>query len=203
MALIEVDGDELAKLQAELKTTKASHILLDKLGRNPKTRVKVLQAMKEDNPDLIIPELDASTPAMDKISALEKALEDEKKSRADDKALESKRRQEEAIEGTIEKHRAKLRKSGYDDEGIEGIEKLMQERGLTDYEAAEALFEKNIPQPDPVMPADFGRTMPMIDESDADQKLLVRDKNSWRPWQHKKVTEVMKQLRSGQIVPGF
>jgi hypothetical protein len=203
MALIEVDGDELAKLQAELRTTKASHVLLDKLGKNPKTRVKVLRAMKEDNPDLIIPELDAAQPVLDDVAAIRAELAAEKELRAKDKADEVKRRQDESIEATISKSRAKLRKSGYDDEGIEGIEKLMQERGLTDYEAAEALFEKNIPQADPVMPADFGRTMPMIDESDADQKLLVRDKNSWRPWQHKKVTEVMKQLRNGQITPGF
>lgn len=55
-----------------------------------------------------------------------------------------------------EKQRAVLRKNGYTDEGIEAVERLAQERGIVDLEAAEALFAKLHPPEPPVTPSGFG-----------------------------------------------
>jgi hypothetical protein len=40
---------------------------------------------------------------------------------------------------------------GYATEGVEAIEKLMEERSIADHEAAEALFAKMNPPPPPLM----------------------------------------------------
>ena len=145
MPLVEID-------EAELVVHKTARALVEKLGGNPKTRAKLLGLIKEVNPAAVIPELDAAAPVMTalaerdtKIAALEKTINDDREER-------TKRRSQRELEAQVSGGRKKLADAGYTDEGITAIEKLMTERGVTDYEAAAALFDKTQPAESPVAP---------------------------------------------------
>ena len=61
--------------------------------------------------------------------------------------LETSSRQKE-VDHLIESERRKLRKAGWDDDGIAQVEKTMQDRGVVDYEMAAAYVERNMRKPE-------------------------------------------------------
>ena len=77
---------ENARLTAEARRKMGHKVILDKLGANPATRTQVLQLLKQLDPRVVIPELDAAKPINDKLAVLERQLADERKARADEKA---------------------------------------------------------------------------------------------------------------------
>lgn len=212
MAIIEVDEAEFKRVQAELASTKPSKAALDKLGANPKTRAKLLQLMKEDNPALVIPELDAAQPVMEKVSALEKQLNEERETRAKEKADAEKEARESSVKQTINEARSDMRKRGWTDDGIAGVEKLMQDEGIANYRAAEALFEKNQPKDEPILPSNYSRSWDFMhaDESeDPDIKAAVslpkgqKQEQALRRWQTKTIQNWLTenpQFRGGRQV---
>lgn len=155
MPLYEYEGSEdefkqLKALAAQAKSALPSKKLLDALGNNPKTRAKALELIKEVLPNFSIPEVDVPKHAT--------ALIDEKMKVVTEKleALEKKEKDAELsksgkdIDDLIAKGRKRLKEDGYSKEGVDGIEKLMQDRGLTDYEAAASLFDRLNPPDEPV-----------------------------------------------------
>lgn len=161
MALVE--DNELEQLRAWARVgqqSKPSKDLLDAMGKNPKTRQRILSLMKEINPDLAIPEIDAAKPVLDELSKTKEEIAALKKQLEDRAAEEVQKRAKNEVEETITKGRAKLKAMGFTKEGIDAVEKMMQERGLADYEAAGALYDRENPQEsDPITPTtgNFGR----------------------------------------------
>lgn len=145
MALVDVD-------EAELQQLKGHKVLLDKLAADPKRRAKILHLVKEAIPNISIPELDAAAPLQAELAELRKQIDDEKAARAKEREEAEKRAQVDDAESMIRKGRKMLKDQGYTKEGIEQIEKLMEERGIIDYEAASALWEKSNPKDMPVDP---------------------------------------------------
>lgn len=173
MALIEVEQSEFETLRKQAADSLPSKQLLDKLGANPKTRAQVLALMKEVNPNLVIPELDAAKPVLDKVAALEEKLAAKEKAEAEKEAKAAEAAQKSEIEKTIKGGRKKLSEAGWTKEGIEGVEKLMQERGLADYEAAAALFEKENPKEESTVPSNFTKSWDLF-EAPADNELIKK-----------------------------
>jgi hypothetical protein len=143
VALVEIDETQLGAYQ---KVTEE----LNRLLNNPKTRRMVLQAKKTLDPDALIPELDAAEPLRaeqdaisQKLDALQKRLEE-----AEEKRVERERLQE--LSSVWEKGRSKLRTNGYTDEGLQEVEKFMEEKGIADHEVAAAAFERLHPPVEPV-----------------------------------------------------
>ena len=212
MAIIEVDAEELKKLQAELGSARLSKAALDKLGNNPKTRQQLLALMKEDNPALVIPEIDAARPVMEKVSALEKTIAEEREARATEKANAEKEQRERSVKETIDGARTGLKSRGWTEEGITGIEKLMQEEGIANYAAAEALFEKRQPKDEPILPSNYSKNWDFMhaDEAeDADIRAAVslprgqKQEQALRRWQTKTIQTWLQenpQFRSGNRV---
>jgi hypothetical protein len=212
MALIEIDADEYRKLQDEAKSASPFKQFFEAAGANPNSRMKLLEAVRAFNPNIPIPALDDTKPVFDKMDALEKrieekdaevkkTLEDERKAREEQETLRAAKDREEKINNTIESERAKLRSHGHTNETINEIEKIMQDRGLIDYEAAEALYERahpKEPMSDPVTYDDtawnlFGTTQ------DVDDSLLTRDRNSWKQWQKQEVNKFLSEKRAGTL----
>jgi hypothetical protein len=163
MALIEVDEGELRKLAAERDSYKPSKMLLDKLGSNPKTRTEILRLMKEANPDLVIPEIDAAKPVLDELGRTREQVAALQKRLDDDAAEREKQSRISDVDKRIEEGRSRLRKAGFFDDSIKAVEDLMQKRGLTDYEAAAALYEKENQQEESIMPTSFGGSSGLFD----------------------------------------
>ena len=172
MALVEIDESEL---EAHKKVTASLNALLS----NPKTRRKVLEAQKELNPGLVIPELDAAEPFNAALSEITNAV----KSLADsvtadrEKAAERERLQE--LNGKWNQGRNKLLKSGYTDEGLAAVEKFMEERGVADHEVGAAAFEKLHPPQEDIRPVGGNRydIFSVEDRSSEQMKALMENPN--------------------------
>lgn len=116
---------------------------------HPEGRKLLKQAEKLLYPDRAVPEVDAAAEVRAEVDAKLKTL-DEKMAALD--AAEAKRKEEEG-KATLARQwqggRDLLRAGGYTDEGVTAVEKLMEERGIFDHEAAAALHEKMHPPPEP------------------------------------------------------
>lgn len=173
MALVEIDESEL---NSHRQVTQAMQNLLN----NPKTRRKILEAQKELNPNMVIPELDAAEPLRaeykslsDQIASMAKIIEDDKAAREQEKTLSKLQKQWDSGRG-------KLRAAGYTDEGLAEVEKFMEEKGVADHEVAAAAYERLHPPVEPVRPVG-GNRFDMLDaresSSDSMKALLENPDN--------------------------
>ncbi len=135
MAKIEVEESDLL---ANAQVVKAVNMML----ANPEARRRVLEAQKIIAPNLPIPELDAPKPYEAKINELQKRFEDAERVRAEEKAAAEAASKTNAFKSKWEESKQQLRQNGYTAEGVAAIEKLAEERGIPDLEAASALFDK-------------------------------------------------------------
>jgi len=173
MALIEVEDSDY-NLAASAKT------LLDTLSSNPKRRNELLRMIKEMNPNASIPELDANAPLHDEMKALREEFGGTIKDLKDQLSLRNSREQ---VDSVISAERAKLKKAGWDDDGISKIEARMQTEGLAHYGAAAALVERDERQPeaiDPVSSYDRGWNLTVPDTGDDDHALLLRNPKAYQ-----------------------
>lgn len=195
---IEIDETELQMLRGAEKTLRA-------LNGDGRTHDKYLELVKTLYPNQSIPEVDAKNRFLgemgktnEQVAALHKELADNKskfeafgksaeeiseirKSLAEDKAAREKASQEAKLTSHIDKGRNFLRDKQYTDDGVTAIEKLMQERGLADYEAAEALFARTQPV-EVAIPGVSQRSWDLMspdDGAEESQKLLLANKDRW------------------------
>ena len=189
MSLIEVDEDEI-------RTASAAKALLDKFSTDPRTRAKLLGLVKDLNPNAVIPELDQPAEMRRELSGATSALE-EKLARLE-KELETRDKHAE-VHGLLERERNKLRKAGWDDEGIDTIEKTMQERGFVDYEAAAALVEKAQRKAEPVgleaYSSDRGWNITAPAEGEGDQSAWFKGPGAWKSASNAEVRKFFDEKR--------
>ena len=189
MALIEVDEDEI-------RTASAAKALLDKFSTDPRTRAKLLGLVKDLNPNAVIPELDQPAEMRRELSGATSALE-EKLARLE-KELETRDKHAE-VHGLLERERNKLRKAGWDDEGIDTIEKTMQERGFVDYEAAAALVEKAQRKAEPVgleaYSSDRGWNLTAPADGEGDQSAGFKGPGAWKSASNSEVRKFFEEKR--------
>lgn len=141
---IEVDETQFLGMTQTAKTVAAM------LG-NPEARKLVFQAQKIVDPTVAIPEIDAAAPVMSEIEKLRQEMAEERKSRAEEKAQAEAAAKLDRFRAEWESKKRALRKqNGYTDEGIAAIEKLAEERGIADIEAAAALFDRLNPPTQPI-----------------------------------------------------
>jgi hypothetical protein len=210
MPLIEVDQDQFAALQKaaeEAKTALPSKTLLDKIGGNPKTRAQFLKLWKEVQPEVVIPEIDAATPHLEALETIKKEFQDFKKSLEDEKEEVKKKRTLEEIDAQIAKGRRKLKDTGWMDEGIASVEKLMQDRGISDYDAAAALWEKENPKEEPITPSNFGEPQwNLLADNQEDEGIKAAvglpkgaaQNKALQRWQNKEIQSFFNEIRGGR-----
>jgi chorismate mutase len=194
MAIIEVDEDDY-------KISATARALMDKMANKPEQRQRLLKLVKETAPELHIPEIDQLDPIrtdlakvrdelMGEVQGLKKAREEE--------ATNSK------ISAKIESERTKLRKQGWDDEGIAKVEARMQQEGFVNYAAAAALVEK-----EETKPATFGDLdsydkswnffAPGSQEEEGSYKDLLASPNGWKKFQNQEVRKFFDDKRAGRL----
>lgn len=192
MPQIEIDESELSGLR-QLQQT------VQKWMGNPAARQKILEAQKTINPDAVIPEIDAAKPIKDAMDKLDQRFSDFEKRLNEDKEEREKAKKLSELNSRWEKGRNVLRDQGYTAEGIEKIEKLMEERGIADHDAGAALFDRLNPPEQPIMPDNSGFGMlteaftPSGDaNAEADRKLLFDNPDAWL---NKTLTDTFKDIR--------
>ena len=173
---------------------------------NPESARLLEQAAKIVNPNIKTPRLDAAAAAAqpltsitESLAALNKRLDDEAAARANNDAVHQANTQRD-------KDIVALRKAGWNDAGIEAIEKVRTERGIASVLDAALVFEKIHPAPAPAMPGSAGAFN--LNESintakpDEDIKKLLatrgRETNGLEAISNKMIADTLADIRSNQ-----
>ena len=190
MPAVEIDEVELLRLRRQDQTVHA-------LMANPKAKRKVLEAYKEHDPSAKIPELDMEEAARKPVEDLSKTVAELQKQMADDKAEREKQAKLDQLNGSVEAGFAKLRRGGWQDEGIEAVRKLMDEKGILDPEIAAAYYEKQHPPQAPATPSGVGgwNFVENVQDSEADLKKLLESKGNNESLADKMAREALQEVR--------
>lgn len=139
-------SEDAARIAALERTARS----VAQIMKDPARKLKLLELQKEAEPEAIIPELDAHRAATDAATALSKKfdelrneLQSEREKRDNDNKLAE-------FEAKMKAGREYLASLGFNDEGIQKIEKFMEERGIANHEDAVARYEQLFPPPAPV-----------------------------------------------------
>ena len=143
MSMKEIDEAELVRLQNVAS-------VVNKMLSNPESRIKVLEAQKIVNPQSVVPEIDATKPfkeaigsVQEKLSALEKKMEEKETAR--EEAAQKKELENKWMLG-----RKMANETGYTEDGIKKLEEFMVENGIAEHRLAMPAFEREHPLPAPV-----------------------------------------------------
>lgn len=142
MPPVEIDETQLASFQT----------MRDFVVRglsNPKTRKLLKEAERQLYPDQAIPELDARDEVMAAVDERMKALDE--RIAGFDKAREEREERDRlsAVQRQWNEGQSKAKAAGYTAEGLEQLEKFMQEKGVFDHEIAIPAFERIHPPAEP------------------------------------------------------
>jgi hypothetical protein len=144
VAKIEIEESELANL-------KRVNDVAALIGKNPKARAMLQQAVVEAAPDQAGPEHYLRSEFTEAIGGIREDLAKDREERAKEKQEREAENAKRALESRWLEGRAKLRADGVMQEGIEAVEKLMEDEGIPSHEAARLLYEKRNPPPEPAV----------------------------------------------------
>jgi len=169
------------------------------LESGPK-RQEYLRLLKEQFPDLTIPEIDAAKPVLNEVAELRKMFSDHVEGLKKEREERETKERESAAEKTVTQGRSWLRsKQKLDDEGVAAVEKLMTDRSVADYEAGYLLWQKDRP-PAPVdLPnTTLGNSLDWFkaEENRPDKDLLLKDPLLYRK---QRSGQILHDLRAGLI----
>src|ERR1700675_559658 len=164
--------------EQQFKEDKNLRETVQKLLADPKAGPMVEQALKLVMPNAATPRLDRQNQIQEPINAALKEVADLKAEMKKDKDEREKNEKLAAMGAKIEADKAKLRRDGWTEEGIKGVEKQMEDSGIIDVMDAAAIFEKKHPPQQPVMPSGTGawNFMEGIGDGEADLKKLIETK---------------------------
>lgn len=143
-------GEEIDEL--EFINSRKLRDTVAKIMKHPKAALLVEQAQKLVDPTAVTPNLDAQVPLDERFGEVTKKLDEVTKQLADEKESNIRKEQLAALNARVEAGIKKLREQGWTDEGITGVRKLMEDKGLLDAEDAAAIFEKQHPPATPIIP---------------------------------------------------
>ena len=149
MPMVEIDENELNGLRRVRET-------IAKISSTPDGKLLLQRAHKRVDPNAITPELDEEEARSKTQSDWQKKFEELEAKVQSDREKRDSDAQLAAANARWEGGRRTLREAGYTAEGIEMVEKLMQEKGIGDHEIAAAWIEKQNPPQDVLTPRAFG-----------------------------------------------
>lgn len=139
---MDFDENEIRDLRAQVGHLKNYETVFNALKAKPEARRMVNAAIKMVSPNTAIPEFDAQAAFHGAAQQLQAGIAPTLKKMDDFIENENKKRIETDVNTRIAAGHQYLRSRNYGKEGIDSVEKLMQERGIPDYEAAEALHAR-------------------------------------------------------------
>lgn len=154
-----VEVDELQWSNAQQVATIANALL-----KNPKTRRNYLAQVKEAFPNIAIPEIDAAAPVINEVNELKKSMTEFMDAIKTDREKERAEKIGSTVQAKIAEGRRKAAERGYTAEGIEKLEQMMVEKGLSDFDDALKLYEYDNPPAAPARPT-RGNMFDFIDEN--------------------------------------
>lgn len=187
--------------EAELHNLRNVAGFVDTALKNPKTREAVLKIDKALNPDKAIPELDAPSAVMAKLSEVTEAVVGLRKQIDDDRNARAEEERTQTLTRRVREGQQLLTESGYNAEGVAKIEAFMLENGIASYPAALAYFEKQNPRPTPAdsSASRWGSMSDQVVENSADFKPLWESAGRGGEadaWVNAEVSKIRREFRS-------
>lgn len=170
--VVEIDEAEFTRLSG---LNNVAHAML----QNPEAAKLLEKAQKLINPNAKTPRLDQEAAANAPLTALQTELANLNKKLAEKEEADARDRTLNALKTQRDEGFRSLRSQGWTDEGIKGVEALMESKGILDPTDAAVLFEKAHPPMAPAMPGSGGAwnfSEAIHDDSDADLKKLIETK---------------------------
>ena len=149
MATIEIE-------EAEFKNLNRIRDTIAQIGAVPEGKRLLQKAHKLVDPKALTPELDEDENTAKVTTEFEKKFNDLQAKIEADKAEREKNESLAALNAKFEAGRKALRDQRYTKEGIEAVEKFMDERGIPDHAIAAAYLEKQNPPQEIMSPRAFG-----------------------------------------------
>lgn len=170
---------------AQLAQYQKAVALLEKIHSNPEDRPVLERLAKKANPNAVTTE-DIARPF---IQGLEKQVNELQSWKSNlEKGQE---------EWSKNEQRLRLKKSGYTEDGLKAIEKIMDDRKIGDYEVAAAYWDKTNP-PKPQAPNGISPMSWDFDQMDEDKEmneLLFKNEDRWLD---RKSAQIMNEFRTGR-----
>ncbi len=193
MAVIEVDESEFAALKRVRDT-------VAKIANTPEAKKLMQKAHKLVDPNAVTPDLDADEAETKTKTEWQTKFQELEAKIATDKAEREKNDSLAALNSKFEAGRTALREQRYTAEGIEAVEKFMNERGIPDHLVAAAYLEKQNPPQEVMNPRAFGSFNFIEPPKDDDTflKALLDSKGDDDSAVLKAAVEAVGDLRGGQ-----
>jgi hypothetical protein len=190
MATIEID-------EAEFLRGKKAREFVETLWANPKARRRMLEAQREVKPDdPMVKELERPDPVEERFAALAKKLDDQEKAMADDKATREQAEKLSAFKKQRDDGFDALRREGWTDKGLEGVEELMTKKGILDPLDAAAIWEKANPPQNPLTPRSGAwNFLEPTGGGDEDLKKLIDSRGESNPLLDKIIHDAISDVR--------
>lgn len=192
MPMVELD-------EAEYKRLHSLNQIATAMTRNPKSAKLLEEARKIIDPNAPTPLIDREKEQMAPIEAIRAELAAERAERAKEKSDREQSEKLSQLRGKIEADKVAFRRAGWTDEGIAGVEKLMEEKGMLDFGDAAVLFERANPPAAPAVPGGGVGGWNFFEGTDAnaDIKKLIETKGQFDPIAEKMAADVLREMRSG------
>ena len=190
MSTVEVD-------ELELKQNRQLRDQVNLIMSNPKSRRLLEQATKVVDPNAKTPLIDHEEEINAPLKAVEKRLAEFEAAQAKDKEERERNDKLSALGRSIDEGFARLRQGGYTDEGLTAIRKIMDEKGITDVDVAQAYFDRMNPPATPVSPRGSGawNFMEEIGEGEKDLQELIKTKGEHNPLIDKMANQTLAEMR--------
>lgn len=144
MAKVEIDENEYAEL-------KRVYGVAEVIGKNPKARALLQEAVAEAAPEQVGPEHRIRQEVNERLTGFEKKFDEFLTSQKTAKEESEAQAAQRALEGRWSASRRKAVDAGYTDEGLKELEDFMEHNGVADHELAMPAFERLHPPAEPVM----------------------------------------------------
>lgn len=187
---IEIDENEYKQLQ-QIRGIAAA------MQKNPRAARLLEQAYKTVDPNARTPLADQDATVNAPFEALQKEISDLKAANAAKDEENERNRKLLSIQNSIDAGMTKLRRAGWQDEGLDGLRKFMEEKGVIDVEVAAAAFERLHPPAEIARPSGSGawNFIESVGDGEADLKKLIETKGEYNPLVDKMAHEALQGVR--------
>jgi hypothetical protein len=188
--LVEIDEEQLLrdqKLRAQV----------ERLLANPDAALLIEKAAKLVDPNAKTPRLDQQKIVEEPVSKLEAKMDAfiTAQNKANEEREAERKRAE--LQNQVATGLGRLRANGWTDDGVKGVEKLMEEKGILDVDIAAAYFEKQHPPQAPIKSGGAGawNFLDQAPEGDADLKKLVENRGQSEGLIDKMAMDALAEIR--------
>jgi hypothetical protein len=188
--LVEIDEEQLLR-------DKNLRAQVERIMGNPDARLLVEQAAKLVDPNAKTPTLDQKKIVEEPVSKLEAKMDAFIAAQNKDREEREAKAKREEIHNQVTSGLARLRAAGWTDDGVKGVEKLMEEKGLLDVDIAAAFFEKQHPPQAPIKSGGTGawNFLDQAPEGDVDLKKLVENRGQSEGLIDKMAMDALAEIR--------